>query len=103
MVFSRVDLLMKRIVTLILILTFLAFGLFFGSLNDAPVTVDYFFWQTTWPLAVNLMLFFLAGVVVSGLLVYLSMWVSLKRRIARLKKEQPDVKSSDKKELTLYD
>ena len=94
---------MKRIVTLILILAFLAFGLFFGSLNDVPVTVDYFFWQTSWPLAVNLMLFFLAGVMVSGLLVYLSMWVSLKRRIAQLKKEQSGAKAPGKKELTLYD
>ncbi len=96
---------MKRLVTLLLILAFLAFGLFFGSLNESPVTVDYFFWQTSWPLAVNLMLFFLAGVIISGLLVYLSMWVSLKRRISQLKKQQTGSKSqhSGKKELTLYD
>ena len=51
---------MKRLLSITLIVLFVALALFFGSLNETPVSVDYFFIQTEWPLAVNLMLFFLA-------------------------------------------
>ncbi len=97
---------MKKILTLALILVFAVFGLMFGSLNDTPVMIDYLWLKTEWPLGVNLMLFFLAGVIVSGLMVYVSMWISLKRRIAALKKSQSSTdrrSAASGSQLTLHD
>lgn len=98
---------MKKLLTLVLILIFAVFGLMFGSRNEVPVVVDYLWIRTEWPLGVNLMLFFLAGVIISGLLVYLSMWVSLKRRIAALKKSHTTTVSREStasgSQLTLHD
>lgn len=79
---------MSRIFTLLLVLVFVAFGLFFGTLNESPVTVDLFFLQITRPLALVVIAAFLAGVLLSGTLVYLSMWLGVKRRIRALKSEQ---------------
>ncbi len=79
---------MSRIFTLLLVLVFVAFGLFFGTLNEVPVTVDLFFISITRPLALVVIAAFLAGVLLSGTMVYLSMWFGVKRRIRALKSEQ---------------
>ncbi len=79
---------MNRLLTLLLILTFVAGGLFFGTLNETPVTVDLFFIQIQWPLALVVMSAFLTGIILSGTLVYFSMWFGVKRRIRSLKASQ---------------
>lgn len=79
---------MSRLLTLLLVLAFVGFGLFFGTLNETPVTVDLFFITIQWPLALVVMSAFMAGIVLSGTLVYLSMWVGVKRRIRSLKAAQ---------------
>ncbi|MFK7955531.1 MAG: lipopolysaccharide assembly protein LapA domain-containing protein [Lysobacterales bacterium] len=76
---------MSRFFTLLLVVLFVAGGLFFGTLNETPVTVDLFFVQIQWPLALIVMSAFLAGIILSGTLVYFSMWLGVKRRIRSLK------------------
>ncbi len=89
---------MSRFLTLLLVLLFVAGGLFFGTLNESLVSVDLFFIKIEWPLALVVMSAFLAGILVSGTLVYLSMWFGVKRRI-RLLKAQQGKRSSDGKAL----
>ncbi|MEM9533380.1 MAG: LapA family protein [Pseudomonadota bacterium] len=79
---------MARLATFLLVLAFVAFGLFFGTLNEQPVEVDFFFFTLNWPLALMIMSAFLAGVLLSGSLVYLSMWFGVRRRIREMKKAQ---------------
>lgn len=79
---------MSRLFSLVLILAFVAFGLFFGTLNERPVEADFFFFKLQWPLALLLMSAFLGGVLLSGLLVYSAMWLGVRRRIRELKKQQ---------------
>ena len=79
---------MRRLITLILIAGFVAFGLMFGTLNESRVKVDYFFLSTEWPLALSLMCFFAAGVAVGGLFVYSSMWLGLRQRVREIKRQQ---------------
>lgn len=79
---------MARLATFLLVLVFVAFGLFFGTLNEEPVSIDFFFFILEWPLALIIMAAFLAGVLLSGSLVYLSMWFGVRRRIRQLKKAQ---------------
>ena len=79
---------MRRIFNLLLIVLLVAFGLFFGNLNDQPIRVDYFFFATQWPLALSLMGFFLAGVLLGGLFAYLAMWIATRRRLRAVKAAQ---------------
>ncbi len=79
---------MRRILYLLLIGALVAFGLFFGTLNDQPTRVDYFFFATDWPLALSLMGFFLMGLLTGAVFAYFAMWVRTRRRIRALKREQ---------------
>lgn len=79
---------MSRLLSLLVILVFVGFGLFFGTLNEQPVVADFFFFRLDWPLALLMMSAFLAGVIISGVLVYSAMWLGVQRRIRQLKKQQ---------------
>lgn len=79
---------MRRILYLLLIGVLVAFGLFFGTLNDQPTRVDYFFFATNWPLALSLMGFFLIGLLTGAAFAFLAMWVRTRRRIRALKQAQ---------------
>lgn len=79
---------MRRILYLLLIAVLVAFGLLFGTLNDQPTKVDYFFFATEWPLALSLMGFFLIGLLTGAAFAYLVMWVRTRRRVRALKRAQ---------------
>ncbi len=90
---------MRRFFYLLLIAVLVAFGLFFGTLNNQPTPVDYFFVVTQWPLALSLMSFFLFGVLLGGLFAYLAMWLRARRRVRALKRQIRDENvNSERKE-----
>ncbi len=79
---------MKWFIILLTLLVFAGIGVFFGQLNDQPLTVDLFFFQQQFSTAVWLALAFLTGVVLSGALVYLNMWWVVRRRVRQTKREE---------------
>lgn len=72
---------MSRLLAILVVLLFVAGGLFFGSLNSSPVQIDYFFFQARAPLAFSLILFLLAGIVVGAICVYVAVVVKLQHRL----------------------
>ncbi len=79
---------MRRIIQILLILGFVTIGLFFGTLNDEPWSVNYFLFTTNFPGAFNLLLFFLIGLIVGALTVYLSMLIHVRKKVRQVKREQ---------------
>lgn len=72
-----------RIVFLLLALLFLAVGIVFGALNPAPVTVDFYWLQVPVSLGFALLVGALAGAVVAGLVLTLSVIWPLRARLRR--------------------
>lgn len=79
---------MKWLIILIVLLAFAGFGVFFGQLNDQPVTVDLFVMQQEFSAAVWLALAFFSGVFLSGVMVYLNMWLVVQRRVKQARKTE---------------
>ena len=79
---------MKWFIVLIVMLVFAAAGVFFGQLNNQPLTVDLFFFSQELSTAVWLALAFLVGVVLAGALVYLNMWWVVRRRVRQTRKDE---------------
>ncbi len=77
---------MKWLIVLIVLAVFAGFGVFFGQLNNQPVTVDLIFAQKELSLAVWLALSFLSGVIIAGIAVYLNMWIVVRRRVSQTRK-----------------
>ena len=79
---------MKRLFNTLLIVSVTLLAITFAILNDSPAALNLFFWQTTErSLATWLILSFLIGLSIGGLLVYLNMWFNLRRKI-RAKRQQ---------------
>ena len=72
---------MSQLLAVLVVLVFVAAGLFFGSLNSTPVVVDYFFFQANAPLAFSLISFLLSGIVVGAVCVYVAVVVKLQHRL----------------------
>lgn len=84
---------MKRVLTLILVALIVALAMVFGKLNATPVDVDFFFHTLSgWPLGFWLLLFFLAGMILAGVLVYVQLWFSLRRRLREVKRQSTEEK-----------
>ena len=79
---------MKRLLNTLLIVSITLSAIAFATLNDSPAALNLFFWQTTErSLATWLILSFLIGLSIGGMLVYLNMWFTLRRKI-RAKRQQ---------------
>ncbi len=77
-----------RVIPLILALLFLLAGIVFGALNPGDVTLDFYRCQLVLPLGVALIGFGLAGALVAGALLWLTVIWPQRRRIAALKRHQ---------------
>ena len=78
---------MRRFLNLIVLLLVVAVALVFGKLNDGPVTVDFFVRSFDgWPLGFWLLLFFLGGMLIAGVVVYVQLWFSLRRRLREVER-----------------
>lgn len=80
-----------RLIPLVLALLFLLFGILFGGLNADEVTLDFYRFQLALPLGVALIAFALAGAIVAGLLLWLTVIWPQRRRIALLARRQRSV------------
>ena len=73
---------MKRLLNILLIISITLMAVLFATLNDTRVVLNLLFWQPTeQSLASWLLISFLLGLCIGGLLVYLNMWFSLRRKI----------------------
>lgn len=75
-----------RIISLLLVVLVLAFGLFFGLLNANDVEVDYYLGKATMPLAVIMVVMLVVGAVL-GTLASVGVILRQRRRIGRLQRE----------------
>lgn len=78
---------MRRALLLVLLFLLLATGLFLGSRNAQPVTLDYYFGTFELSLAVALILSLLAGIVLGALAVYIGSVLRLQAANRRLRRE----------------
>lgn len=78
---------MRRALLLVLLFLLLAAGLFLGGRNAQMVTLDYYFGAFELSLAVALILFLLAGIVLGALTVYFGSVLRLQTRNRRLRRE----------------
>ena len=79
---------MKRVFNTLLIVSIALLAIVFATLNDSRVALDLFFWPPAErSLATWLIISFLLGLTIGGLLVYLNMWFNLRRKI-RLHQQQ---------------
>lgn len=78
---------MRQALMLLLLLVVVMVGLFLGSRNAQPVTLDYFYGQATMPLSVAVLLSLVTGILLGSLSVWLGTVIRLKARIRRLKRE----------------
>lgn len=82
-----------RLISLVLMLLFLASGILFGALNADQVALDFYWFGVTLPLGVALIGFALAGAIAAGLLLWLTVIWPQRRRIAllaRRERKQPE-------------
>ncbi len=77
---------MMRIISLLLIVAILAFGLFFGLLNAENVEVDYYLGKAEVPLSVVMVVMLIAGALL-GTLASLGVIMRQGRQIGRLRRE----------------
>ncbi|MBB5208508.1 lipopolysaccharide assembly protein LapA domain-containing protein [Chiayiivirga flava] len=78
-----------RIVFLLLAFVFLAAGVVFGALNPEPVTVDFYWVQLPVSAGFALLLAALAGAVLAGLVLTVSVIWPLRARLRRLQRRSP--------------
>lgn len=70
-----------RLVLVLLAIVFAALGALFGALNSERFALDFYFAQTQFPKGAALLLALLIGWLLGGLLVYLSLVPTLRRRV----------------------
>ncbi len=76
---------MARIFGFIIILIIIVLGLFFGSINAAPVKLDYFFGTAEIALSITMVLSLFVGAIL-GVLACMTLIIRLKHRVSRLQK-----------------
>lgn len=73
---------MKRLFNILLIAVIVLLAILFASINNSQVSLDLVFWPPIeLSIASWLIIAFLVGLSIGGLLVYLNMWFSLRRKI----------------------
>lgn len=77
-----------RLVSLLLALAFLLFGMVFGALNSDPVILDFYRFQQQAPLGVALLGFAVVGAILAGLMLWLGVIWPQRRRIRRLARRE---------------
>ena len=88
---------MARIIGFIFTLIIIVLGLYFGSINAAPVKLDYFWGTTEVALSIALVLSLFAGAIL-GVLACLSMIIRLRHQVSKLHKA---VKAAEKEVVNL--
>lgn len=84
-----------RILSIVLFLLVIVFGVAFAAINSQEVVVDFYLESTRLPLALLLSLTFAAGAIL-GLLLGLFLWLKSQAsaRLQRVTQSQPDAESS---------
>lgn len=77
-----------RVLWTLVALLFVLAGALFGALNSEAVQLDFYLSQLTLPKGAALLAAVLAGWIVGGFVIWLAVVVPLKRRLARLRREQ---------------
>jgi lipopolysaccharide assembly protein A len=77
-----------RVVWTVLALLFVAVGAVFGALNSDSVPFDFYLFQPELPKGAALLGAVLAGWLAAGLTLWLAVILPLRRRLARLRREQ---------------
>lgn len=77
---------MSRLISFVLVLTLVLFGLAFAVINAKPVELNYFLATREVPLAMTLVLTLVCGALI-GLLFSMGMVIRLKRETLRLRRQ----------------
>lgn len=77
-----------RVVRLLIAIVCLVFGAIVGALNRQPVLIDMGVSGVTTPLGIALIVVLLLGVLIGGLAIGASVVLPMRRRLARVEREQ---------------
>ncbi len=77
-----------RVLWTLVALLFVLAGALFGALNSEAVHLDFYLGQLDLPKGAALLAAVLAGWIIGGFVVWLAVVMPLKRRLARLRREQ---------------
>jgi len=83
---------MTRILSFLMILAIIVLGLFFGNINAANITLDYYWGTANMPLSIALVMSLLVGAIL-GVLASLTLMIRLRHQITKLRKE---IKTAEK-------